>query len=270
VGAALASAGVLSQGLFRNPLADPSVLGATSGGSAGAALMFYFGAAGLQWFSLPLAAFTGALLATGFILHLSSRRFAWTMESLLLAGFAINALFGALTSLVVSLVLEDYQTAPAIMYWLLGGLNARGWEHVAMVFVPLVVALSVAYVVAARLDVLALGEDVARTLSVNVRRLKRASIVVIALLVGVAVSVAGAIPFVGLVVPHLTRLICGPSHRRLVLVSAINGVTLVVLADLAARTLRAPAELQVGVLIALLGAPFFLWLLISRRQGGDA
>jgi len=266
-GGALAAAGVASQGLFRNALASPSVLGTEAGGSFGAVLLFYFGAAYWHWLSLPLAAFVGALGATAFIFVLAARGPTRTIEFLLLAGFAVNALAGALSSLVVSLSLEDYQKTGAIMHWLLGGFAGKGWEHVWMAAPPMVAGFALVIWLAPRLDVLALGEDVAASLSVDMRFLRRASIVAIAVLVGTAVAVAGAIPFVGLVVPHFTRLIAGPQHRRLVWLSTINGMSLVMLADLVARTIRAPAEIEVGILTSLIGAPFFLVLLLSQKKG---
>jgi iron complex transport system permease protein len=265
-GIALSAAGVLSQGLFRNALASPSVLGTEAGASFSAALTFYLGPTLLQWFTLPLAAFFGAFITTSLLLVTSTFRRVYTMENLLLIGFALNALFGALTSFVISLVLEDYQKFPAVIYWLLGGLNAKGWQHVYVAFVPIVVGVLIAYRLCVQLNVLTLGEEVAQSLSVKIPRLKRQIIFVVALLVGAAVSVAGALSFVGLVVPHVTRLLFGAEHRRLLIFSCVNGASLLLLADLAARTLASPQELQVGVIIALIGAPFFLWLLFRTQS----
>ena len=242
------------------------MLGTEAGGSLTAVLLFYWGAAWWHWLTLPLAAFAGALGATAFIFHLTVRRRSAGLETLLLAGFAVNAFAGALTSLVLTLALEDYQKAGAVMHWLLGGFAAKGWEHAGMAAVPTAVGLILAFRLAPQLDVVALGEDVAASLSVDMRTLRRAAIVAIAVLVGGAVAVAGAIPFVGLVVPHVTRLIAGPRHRRLLALSVINGMSLMLLADLAARTVRAPTELEVGILTSLLGAPFFIWLLLGQRR----
>jgi iron complex transport system permease protein len=265
-GGALAVAGVVSQGLFRNGLASPSVLGTEAGGSLAAVITFYLGAAYAHWLTLPLAAFAGALAATGFIFRAASRGPGASLETLLLMGFAVNAMLAAATSLVVSLVLEDHAKAGAVLHWLLGGFTAKGWEHLAMGAVPAAVGLALALRLAPRLDVLALGEDVAATLSVDVRRLRLAAVVAIAALVATAVGIGGTLPFVGLLVPHLTRLASGPKHRLLIVVSALNGMTLVVLADLLARTLRAPSEIEVGVLTSLVGAPFFLALLFQRAR----
>lgn len=266
-GAALSAAGVICQGLFRNALASPSVLGVEAGGTLAAVIVFYFGAAWVHALALPAAAFIGALAAAAFVFVAVAQRVFATTDTLLLVGFALNALLASATSLVVSLVLEDYQKAGAIMHWLLGGFAAKGWEHVLMGLVPIVIGLSLAQRLASRLDVLALGEDVATTLSINVRRLKTLAIIAVAALVGSAVSIAGTIPFVGLLVPHLTRLVVGPQHRRLLWFSVVNGMTLLIAADLAARTLRAPAELEVGILTSMLGAPFFVALLLKQARG---
>jgi iron complex transport system permease protein len=264
-GAGLAAAGVLSQGLFRNSLASPSILGTTTGGSLAAAMTFYFGAAYHHWLSLPASAFIGACVATYALYALSRRLLNFEIHTLLLAGFALNALLGACTSLVISLMLEDQQKASAVMHWLMGGFSARGMEHFWMGLIPIVLGVVLALRITIKLDVLSLGEEVAQTLSVDIRSLWRLAVVAIALLVAGSVSIAGAIPFVGLMVPHITRLIFGPQHTRLLTLSMINGASLVLLADLVARTWRAPQETEVGVLISLLGAPFFVWLLTTER-----
>jgi iron complex transport system permease protein len=264
-GAALAMAGVISQGLFRNSLASPSVLGTSAGASLAAVTLFYFGSAFWHWLSLPIAAFSGALVTTGLLLLLPRRRSSFSTESLLLTGFALNAFLGALTSFLLSLILEDQQKAAAVMHWLLGGLIGKGPEHTAMILGPLLLGGTSAFILAARLDILSMGEDVASSLGIDTGTLRLLAITSLALLVGGSVAVAGAVPFVGLIVPHFTRLLVGPAHRRLLLASAVNGMTLMLLADLAARTLRSPAEIEVGVLTSLLGAPFFLWLLLTKK-----
>ncbi len=266
-GGSLAAAGVLSQGLFRNSLAGPSVLGTEAGGSFAAVAMFYAGGMYQHWLLLPAAAFMGALGATLFVLRLATRPVVVPVVTLLLAGFTLNAVFGALTSLVVSLSLDDYQKSGAVLRWLLGGFSGKGWEHVAIGTVPLVVGGWTAWVLAPRLDVLALGADIAATLSIDQRTLRRATVLALALLVGGAIAAGGALPFVGLIVPHATRLVAGPAHRRLLGLSLMNGMSLAMLADVVARTVRAPAELEVGILTSLLGAPFFLWLLLRPHPG---
>ena len=268
-GAALAAAGTVSQGLFRNPLASPSVMGSEAGASLMAAIVFNAGAAYIHWLTLPLAAFAGALAATSALYALAGARrtragvFGTSLATLLLAGFALNALFSASTSLFVSLLLEDQERAAAAMHWLLGGFAGKGFEHVTLILPPLALGLTLAWRLSPRLDGLQLGEEVASSLTIDLKKLQRHAFVVIALLVGAAAAVAGAVPFLGLIVPHWSRRFSGPHHRPLLLVSAINGGSLLVIADLLARILRAPRELEVGILTALLGAPFFLWLLLK-------
>lgn len=264
-GGSLAAAGVVCQGLFRNSLASPSVLGTEAGGSFAAVLVFYLAAESRHWLALPLGAFFGALGATAIIFHLARKSMRLSSDMLLLSGFALNALFGALTSLVVSLALEDYQKAGAVLRWLLGGFAAKGWEHVAMGLLPAALGIGALFALAPRLDVLALGEQVAASLSVDLAAVRRLAIGILAILVGAAVAVGGAIPFVGLIVPHVTRRLSGPSHRRLIALSVMNGMTLLLLADVAARTVRAPLELEVGILTSILGAPFFLLLLKEKK-----
>lgn len=267
-GAALGGAGVISQGLFRNSLASPSIVGTTMGASLSAVLVYYFIGPWSHWLTLPLAAFAGAMLATLTVFGLAQRFRNMTIGHLLLVGFAMNTLFGAATSLVISFMLEDHERTSAAMHWLLGGFVARGWDDLALASAPLLLGAGLALRVCRYLDILSLGEETATALAVPVARVRLLGIASMALLVGGVVSVAGGIGFVGLVVPHITRLIIGPNHKRLFWVSMINGITLMVFADLLARTLRSPMEIEVGVLTALIGAPFFVVLLL--RKNGEA
>lgn len=265
-GGAMAGAGVASQGLFRNPLASPSVLGTESGGSLAAVLLFYLGPRVAHIYAMPIAAGTGALLTTMLVLRFAKTARGAPLEVLLLTGLAISTLFGAVVSLVISLSLEDYQKAGAIMHWLLGGFSAKGWEHVALAALPTALGLALLLHLAPRLDVLSLGEDVAKSVSLNVDKTRRLTIATVSILVGGALACAGALPFVGLVVPHLSRQLVGPAHKRLAIIATINGMTLTILADLVARTVRAPAEIEVGIVTALIGAPFFLHQLAKRSR----
>lgn len=269
-GAALGAAGAISQGLFRESLASPTIIGTEAGGSLAAALVFYFGAAMQHWLILPLAALAGALLASLLVIAVARRAAGYgsatPVGTLLLAGFAVNALLGAAISLLVTLAMEDPQRAARALSWLVGGLAARGYEHVGIVLVCFVLGTVLLWSLAPRLDVLSLGEQTAASLAIDPVGLRRRALAAMAILVGGAVSVAGAIPFVGLVVPHAVRRLAGPQHQHVLVLSAINGASLVLLADGMARSLRAPMELQVGVLTAFVGAPFFLMLLWSRRD----
>jgi iron complex transport system permease protein len=263
VGAALAASGAVFQGLFRNALADPAIIGVSSGAALGAVLVIVtVGAASLGALAVPLAAFVGAMATSLVVYRLARIGPAVHVATLLLAGIAVAAVISSLMSLVMSF---SGQQVRDIYAWLLGGLVAEGWRSIAVVLPIVAVGVAGAVLVAHELNLVALGEERAVQLGVEVDRLKRRAIAVGALLAAAAVSVAGVIGFVGLMTPHLLRLVIGADHRRLVPASVLGGATLLVLADLVARTVIAPAELPVGVVTALLGGPFFLFLL--RRQG---
>ncbi len=274
VGAALATAGALLQGLFRNPLADAGVIGLASGGALGAAgatllvtrsaLQLSGALAGLY---LPLAAFVGALVAALVLERLAVRE-RTNAARLLLAGVAINALAGAATGILVTLA--DDAELRTITFWTLGSLGGATWPLLAAAGPLLVLALVVAPRLARALDLLLLGERAAAHLGVDVVRTQRHVVVLASALVGSAVATSGVIGFVGLVVPHLVRLLLGPAHRALLPASALGGAVLVVLTDLLARTVVAPRELPLGLVTALLGAPLFLWMLQRRGAVGGA
>lgn len=264
-GGSLAAAGALSQALFRNPLASPTVLGISSGSICVLVGFYAFSGSWLPWYLAPLLAFAGAVVALGLLVACVQRFTSWAVEQLLLVGVAFSSLWGALTSLLLSLHLHEQQKLAAMLHWLLGGFSGVSWDLALWSLPFFVLGLWGAWRLGPHLDVLALGEAEAQTLSVDVARLKRQLILIIALLVAAAVSVAGTLPFVCLVVPHLTRLVFGPRLRTLLLFSVINGMSLTVFADLLGRTLIAPLEIEVGVFTALLGAPFFLMLLLQRK-----
>ncbi|TVR67152.1 MAG: iron ABC transporter permease [Gemmatimonadales bacterium] len=266
VGASLALGGAVLQGVFRNPLADPGLIGVSAGASLGAALWIILGSAlALQfpWLALwgpSLAAFLCALGATALVWRLALRGGRVSTATLLLAGVALNSLVGA--SLGFLLFLADDQQLRSLTFWTLGGLGGATWSSLS-VSAPLIAAGLVPLLFLARpLNTLILGEGEAYHLGVHVERVKKIGIVGVALAVGAAVAAAGGIGFLGLVVPHLFRLAAGPDHRYLLPGSALGGALLLVLADLFSRTVAAPAELPVGVVTALLGGPFFLWLLV--------
>jgi len=258
VGAALASSGLVMQAYFRNSLASPGLLGVTSGGAAGAVVMIGLGWASASIFILPVAAVIGALLATGMVVLLA-RRGAST-ERLLLAGVALNALLGAVTSYVLSNFTLTYERNARILFWLLGGLEDRTWEHVAMAS-PIVLASALLWPLGRPMDLLSLGAREAQSLGVDVKRLRRSMIGLSTVLTALATAVAGTVGFVGLIVPHLLRLIVGPEHRRLVPLTLIGGAAFVLACDLIGRS---TGGLRVGIVTSLIGGPFFLWLL--RRQ----
>ncbi|MGK7868744.1 FecCD family ABC transporter permease [Falsiroseomonas sp. E2-1-a20] len=270
VGAGLGAAGAAMQGLFRNPLADPGLIGVSAGAALAAVAAIVFGgtvfgaaAGALGLWLLPVAAFCGGLAATLVMVRLGHVGGVTGVATLLLAGVAVNALAGALTGLLI-FTADDRQVRD-ITFWTLGSLAGSRWEQVPVV--ALLVGLPVLGLcaLARPLDALLLGEAEAFHLGQRVEWVKRVAVLLAAVAVAAGVAFTGLIGFVGLVVPHLLRLGFGSGHRLVLPGSALLGASLLVLADLVARSLAAPAELPVGVVTALLGAPFFLWLL--RRAG---
>jgi iron complex transport system permease protein len=270
VGASLAAAGAALQGMIRNPLAEPGILGVSSGAAFGAALQIVAGVALLGWLSLPLAAFVGGLVTVIAVYVASRHDGRIEVVTLILTGIAANAFIGALIGLLM-FVSTDAQLR-GITFWTLGSLAQASWAKVGIVAPFAALGLVACFAVAPKLDLLALGESPARHLGVDVERLHLVVMVVVAVLTASAVSVAGQILFVGLVIPHVVRMTVGPGHRLLLPAAALLGAAGLVLADLVARTIAAPAELPLGVLTALVGAPWFFWLLrrTRARQGGWA
>ena len=258
IGAALSASGLVLQAYFRNSLASPGLLGVSSGAVAGAVVVIGAGLAGYSLMVVPTASVVGALVAT-FAVVILARRGAST-ERLLLAGVALNALLGAVTSYVLSSFTLTYERNAQIMFWLLGGLEDRTWEHVAMAS-PIVLAAALLWPLGRPMDLLSLGEREAQSLGVDVRRLRRWMLALATLLTALATSVTGTVGFVGLIVPHVFRLLLGPEHRRLVPVCLIGGAAFVVACDLIGRS---AGNLRLGIVTSLIGGPFFLWLL--RRQ----
>lgn len=270
VGALLATSGAIMQGLFRNPLADPALVGVSSGGAfaAAAAIVFTDSRFGehvrfMQNQLLPLAAFAGSLVTTLVLYRIASRSGRTSIAIFLLAGLAIAAIANAGIGFLV-FVADDRQLRD-ITFWLLGSLSGATWSKTAMLAPVLGVALIACLATARGLDVLVLGEAEAFHSGVDVERLKRISIVLVSAMTGVAVSICGVVGFVGIVVPHLLRLVIGPAHRLLLPASALLGAVLLVGADTLARTIVAPAEMPIGILTAAVGAPFFLGMLLRQR-----
>jgi len=271
-GAALALGGVVMQALFRNPLADPGLIGVSGGAAMAAAIATVFGA--VVWplsvlpthLLLPLSAFFGGWGAVLLVLRLARNLGETRIEHVLLAGIAVNALAGAVIGLLM-MIADDAQLRE-VAFWSFGSLGRADWSVlpiVALVFLPLLYA---GMRFASWLNTLLLGEGEAQLLGVPVELVKRGATTLTCLAVGGVVAFTGLIGFIGLVTPHLIRLIAGPDHRILVPASALLGATLLPLADVLARTVAAPIELPIGLVTALIGAPFFLMLLISARHGG--
>jgi iron complex transport system permease protein len=271
VGGALALAGALLQGLFRNPLAAPSLVGVTAGGAFGAVLAYHLGLAASFLMAVPASAFVGALVVSFVVYVLSTRGGETHIPTLLLTGIAFTALVGAATAAVLALSLRSWGVAREIIFWSLGGLEDRRWEHVLMVLPAVVVGSGGGLLYSKELNILALGERQAASMGVETAAVKRNVLALAALATGAAVAAAGIIGFVGLVVPHLLRLLIGPDHRRLLPVSFLGGAVFVVGMDILHRTvirgLLAAPELRLGVLTGLVGAPFFIYLLIKQGMG---
>lgn len=264
VGAALAVAGALMQGVFGNPLAEPSVVGVSSGAAVAAACAIVFSLSFAGDWTIAVCAFAGGLVTTLTVYVLARADGRTEVVTLVLTGIAVNAVAGALLALLM--FLGDTQAREQIVFWQLGSLNGSRWQYVAVV-APLAGLGVVAALAAARnLDLLALGERPARHLGVNVERFRVLLIVVVALLTAAAVSFCGIVAFVGLVVPHLIRMVTGPGHRVLLPASMLAGALVLLVADLGARTLVAYADLPIGMLTSLVGGPFFFWLLRRTRR----
>lgn len=269
VGAALASSGAVLQGLFRNPLAEPQLIGVSSGAALGAIAMIVLGAdlalpPALEPYSVSLAAIAGALAVTASLYLIASQRGSGDVTTMLLVGIAINAIAGVGIGLF-TWVANDGELR-SLTFWSLGSFGAAQWSTVLPALLLIALAIALLLPTGGSLDRLQLGETEARRLGVSVPALKRRLVFAAAVGVGAAVAVSGIIGFLGLVVPHIARLLVGVHHGRLVPASALLGAALAVLADLGSRTLVAPAEMPVGLLTSALGAPFFLWLVLRVRH----
>jgi iron complex transport system permease protein len=271
VGSTLAVAGAMMQGLFRNPLADPGLVGVSSGAALGAVLMIVLGGhlpvlVALRGgpFLIPAAALGGAWIVTFLILRLGSQNGTTAVATLLLAGIAINAFVGAVIGLCTFLA-DDAQLR-SLNFWMLGSLGAASWGSLALTFPFCLVLLLAAPRTARPLNALSLGEAEAGHLGFHPQRVKLSIILLTSVGVGGCVAQTGMIGFVGLVVPHLLRLLIGPDHRRLLPGSALLGAALLLAADTVARTVVAPAEMPIGIITAAVGAPFFLALLRQQKR----
>ena len=266
VGALLAAGGTVMQGLFRNPLADPMLAGISPGAGFASALAIVVGdriVASVPFEVLPVAAIAGALVTTIILYRLATRSGRTSIATLLLAGIAIGALANAGIGFLV--FLADDRQLRDITFWLLGSLGGATWAKVAAIAPFVVLLLGGLPFIARGLDLIVLGEAEAFHMGVAVERLKRIAIVLVAASTGAAVSVAGVIGFVGIVVPHLLRLVIGPGHRLLLPAALCLGAILLLVADTFARVIAAPAELPIGIVTAAIGAPFFLSLLLRQR-----
>jgi iron complex transport system permease protein len=267
VGAGLALIGTVLQAVVRNPLADPYLLGVSSGASLGAVLVLALGPAVVGGLSLSVAAFLGGLLATGLVYLLAQRGGRIAPSRLILAGVALAYLFQACYSFL--LLTTQPEAAQGVLFWLLGSLGGARWSDLTLPAMALLAGSAVLVLQARPLNSLLAGEETAVSLGLGVNRFRVQMLLITSLLVGVMVAVAGAIAFVGLIVPHLVRLVVGADHRRVLPAAMLAGAVFLVLVDLAARTLNQPAELPLSIVTALVGVPFFLWLLRRRERSRE-
>lgn len=262
VGAALAIAGCAMQGIFKNPMACPYVIGVSSGAALGVtfALATF---AQVNMYTLPLMAFIGALVAVFLVYNIARIGGKLPTETLLLAGIAVAIFLSAIISFVMYMSGENLH---GIMFWLMGGLAGKGWSHVMIALPWICIGTVVIYMFARGLNVMLLGEESAQHLGIDAEKLKKIMIVSVALITASAVAVSGIIGFVGLIIPHIMRILVGPDHRILIPSAMMAGGIFLVLGDTMARTIMAPAEIPVGIITALFGAPFFLYLLRRRKR----
>ncbi|MCO5072439.1 MAG: iron ABC transporter permease [Rhizobiaceae bacterium] len=270
VGSGLAISGAVLQGLFRNPLADPGLVGVSAGAGLGAVSIIVLGGTSLApvvavlgIYALPLFAFIGSLIVTLILYRVATRQGRTSIATMLLAGIALSALAMALTGVLV-FVADDRQLRD-LTFWQLGSLAGATWPKVAASSPIILLGIVAAPFMARGLNALALGEATAAHLGVPVQRLKHVTIVMVSAVVGACVAISGGIGFVGIVVPHLLRLFIGPDNRYLLPASALLGAIMLMAADAVSRTIVAPAELPIGIVTAAVGAPFFLWILLRRR-----
>ncbi|MGC4072371.1 MAG: iron ABC transporter permease [Nibricoccus sp.] len=258
VGAALSASGLVMQAYFRNSLASPGLLGVSTGGAAGAVVAIGLGWAASSLIVLPVASIVGAFVATYAVVVLA--RQGASTERLLLAGIALNALLGAIVSYVLSNFTLSYERNAQIIFWMIGGLEDRSWEHVLMA-APIALASLFLLPLGRPMDLLSLGEREAQSLGVDVRRIRGTLLVLSTLLTALSTAVSGTIGFVGLIVPHILRLLFGAEHRRLIPLSLVGGAAFMIACDLIGRF---AGGLRVGIVTSLIGGPFFLWLLRKR------
>jgi iron complex transport system permease protein len=265
VGFSLGGAGTIMQGIFRNPMASPGVMGIDSGAALGAVLAIYAGLASASIMALPFAAIIFSILTLVLVYAVATSRGRTSISTLLLAGIALNLVLGALTSFVITLSTREFDVGRVIVNWLMGDLNNRSWEHVDIVVPTTVIALVGTLFFAKDLNLLMLGEETAANLGVNIKRARNWLLLFSSIETGGAIAVSGVIGFVGLVAPHIMRSLVGPDNRKLIFFSGLLAAVFIIYADLFVR-LIIEVDLKVGIITSMLGGPFFLYLIIKHRK----
>lgn len=265
VGFSLGGAGTVMQGIFMNPMASPGVMGIDSGAALGAVLAIYAGLASGSLIALPCAAIIFSLLTLVMVFAIATSRGRTSIATLLLAGVALNLVFGALTSFIITLSTREFDVGRVIVNWLMGDLNNRSWEHVNIVAPTTGIALLGTLFFAKDLNTLMLGEETAANLGVNIKRARNGLLLFTSIETGGAIAVSGVIGFVGLVAPHIMRSLIGPDNRKLIVFSGLLAAVFIIYADLFVRLIVA-VDLKVGILTSILGGPFFLYLIIKHRK----
>lgn len=268
IGAALAVSGVVMQSVFRNPMADPGIIGVSSGGAFGGVIAIYFGFAAIHAIFVPLLGFVMALITLIVVYAISTSHGKTSMMTLLLTGIAISSFLSSCTSLLISF--SNAGVMQQIVQWLMGNLNGRDWGDVKILVVPILLSIILFLYYANDLDIFLLGEEQAQNMGISVQRTRNTLLIVASLVTGISVAMTGAIGFVGLIVPHMIRIIIGPTHRFLLLASALGGASFLIIADLISRLVIRPAEIQIGIVTAFFGAPFFICLILKHKKQGEA
>lgn len=264
VGAALGMSGAVMQGIFSNPLADPGVIGISAGAATGAVLAIATGFAAESMFTMPAFAFCGSLCAVALTVFLAARNGKIPVMTLLLAGVAVGMLLGAVTSGILTFMNE--QKLQQYLFWMVGGLDYRRWEHVYLAIGPIAAGLFFMILLARHLNILVLGETEARAVGMPVAYFRMGLLLIASMTTATSVCVSGNIGFVGLVMPHMMRMLLGPDHRILLPASALGGALFLVICDSLGRVVLAPTEVRVGIMTALLGTPYFLYLLRKMQR----
>jgi iron complex transport system permease protein len=265
VGFSLGGAGTIMQGIFKNPMASPGVMGIDSGAALGAVLVIYLGLASGSLIALPCAAIIFSILTLVMVFAIATSRGRTSISTLLLAGIALNLVLGALTSFIITLSTREFDVGRVIVNWLMGDLNNRSWEHVTIVIPTTILALLGTLYFAKDLNLLMLGEETAANLGVNIKRARNWLLLFSSIETGGAIAVSGVIGFVGLVAPHIMRSLVGPDNRKLILFSGLLAAVFIIYADLFVRLIIA-VDLKVGIVTSMLGGPFFLYLIIKHRK----